>query len=174
MDALIVVHTERDHLDHKQVGKGQAERNKALFDSIVAVLPPHLDRGGRFYYAAEAAESPSSKLIYAPLRDYFAPIIHPSGQFFPHGESFEGQCIRIKEKLIEDDPDISYIVGVSYKGNVLPLYRFLTGDTARLDRNAFEEAWEHQGKPAERFERFYKHRLVAEIKEELSDKIWTS
>ncbi len=171
MEALIIVHTERDHLDHRLVGKGQAERNKALFDSIVAVLPPHLDRGGRFYYAAEAAESPSSKWIYAPLRDYFAPIIHPSGQFFPHGESFEEQSIKIKERLMEDEADNSYIVGISYRADLLPLQRFLTGDVARLGRNEFEEAWEYLGKPAARFERFYKHHLAAEIKEELTDKV---
>jgi hypothetical protein len=175
MDALLIVHTERDHLSSKLVGKERAEKNRLLFQGITELVPQHLDvQGNRAYYLAESAESATSPQLYGPLKDYFSRAIHPPVQFIPHGNSFEEQGILIKEKLIEDEADSEhdrvYIVGVSYEAQLRPLQRFLTGEVARLRRSEFRDAWEGLGRLAEKFDRLYQRHLHAEIKEELSDK----
>ncbi|MEK6950900.1 MAG: hypothetical protein AABX13_04220 [Nanoarchaeota archaeon] len=175
MEALLIVHLERDHLSPKLVGKERAEKNGILFQGIAELVPQHLDvQGNRAYYLAESAESATSTRIYGPLKDYFSRAIHPPVQFIPHGNSFEEQSILVKEKLIEDEADSEndrvYIVGVSYEAQLRPLQRFLAGDVARLHRSEFRGAWEFLERSAEKFDRLYRRHLNVEVKEELTDK----
>ncbi len=166
MDALIVVHTEIGYLDPEDMGSKRVEKNRQLFDGIAGVVGEYLRQGHKAYYLAEASDSPQSPSIYPAIRQHF-----PTMTFIPYDNTFEEQGLRIKERLREDDPDASYLVGVSYSECLKQLHSLLTGNTRKLRRSEFEDAYQRLGWAESKFERLFPQRMNAVIKEELTDKV---
>ena len=172
MDGLIVIHTEISNLDPNEQSFGTPEQVVNLFDRIAHEMGEQIKRGNKVYLLGEESKLPEGELIYPAIRGHF-----PDLTYVPmnHDEarSYDMQALRLKERVMADGIERSQVTGINYEDCVLSVYQLLVGEFYPWRVGDFHRvATRNSGWSQEKIEEMLNTKLNAEIREDLTDKLF--